>query len=306
MRQQLAFVLSGGGARGALQVGALRALLEARLRPNLLVGTSIGACNAAYLALHGVDNATLGELTDVWRDLAMAHLLPANPWWSTLRALIGPQINTGAEGRMREFYLAHGIGPAQSFSGIQGVRLLIVSTDLNSGQALVHGLSPDESVYEALLASTALPPWLSPVHNGRRLLIDGGVLSNLPIKAALSQGATEVVALDLSDPSHVLKTTTAGFRSGLAKVAITVQRRQLDLELRLAAANGVPVQKIDLYHTPPLPLWDFSHTEELLTAGYEMARAALANGTPSNPTRWWTQRNWLARPAALMHAHRLV
>jgi len=55
MDKCLAFVLSGGGGRGAMQVGALRALLEAGLRPNLLVGTSIGAVNAAGLALWGVD-----------------------------------------------------------------------------------------------------------------------------------------------------------------------------------------------------------------------------------------------------------
>ncbi len=51
-RKKLAFVLSGGGARGALQVGALRALLEAGIKPDMLVGTSIGAANAALFALN--------------------------------------------------------------------------------------------------------------------------------------------------------------------------------------------------------------------------------------------------------------
>jgi NTE family protein len=62
MNNRLAFVLGGGGARGALQVGALRALLEAGYRPDLLIGTSIGAINAAGLALWGVDLAGVDAL----------------------------------------------------------------------------------------------------------------------------------------------------------------------------------------------------------------------------------------------------
>ena len=64
MERQLAYVLGGGGARGALQVGAIRALLEAGVRPNLLVGTSIGAVNAAFLAFHGVSLQGVERLTE--------------------------------------------------------------------------------------------------------------------------------------------------------------------------------------------------------------------------------------------------
>ena len=53
MKQKLTFVLSGGGAYGALQVGALRVLWEHQIRPDLLVGTSIGSVNAAFVALNG-------------------------------------------------------------------------------------------------------------------------------------------------------------------------------------------------------------------------------------------------------------
>ena len=62
MNKCLAFVLGGGGARGAMQVGALRALIEAGLKPDLLVGTSIGAVNATGLALWGVSLAGIEAL----------------------------------------------------------------------------------------------------------------------------------------------------------------------------------------------------------------------------------------------------
>lgn len=102
MRRPLAFVLSGGGARGALQVGALRALLEAGFRPDLLVGTSIGAANAAFLAVNGVSLQTVDALSQTWRDAAAADLMPANYLWLTLRVLFN---RTGWRPyhRMREF-----------------------------------------------------------------------------------------------------------------------------------------------------------------------------------------------------------
>src|SRR5574341_982686 len=73
---KLAFVLSGGAARGALQVGALKSLLEAGLRPDLLVGASAGALNATYLALHGWNSTALEGLRQAWRSAPEAGIVP--------------------------------------------------------------------------------------------------------------------------------------------------------------------------------------------------------------------------------------
>ena len=70
MESKLAFVLGGGGSRGALQVGALFALLERGLQPDLLVGTSIGAVNAAFLALNGFSKESLELLCGTWHKAA--------------------------------------------------------------------------------------------------------------------------------------------------------------------------------------------------------------------------------------------
>jgi NTE family protein len=72
MNEVVAFVLGGGGARGALQVGALYALLESGLQPDLFVGTSIGSVNAAFLALHGFSRQGLDRLAAAWREAARA------------------------------------------------------------------------------------------------------------------------------------------------------------------------------------------------------------------------------------------
>ncbi|HSP97257.1 MAG TPA: patatin-like phospholipase family protein, partial [Candidatus Dormibacteraeota bacterium] len=74
-----AFVLSGGGSLGAVQVGMLAALHERGFRPDFLVGTSVGSLNAAYLAAHGFEMATVDRLANVWRRLRRSDVFPFDP-----------------------------------------------------------------------------------------------------------------------------------------------------------------------------------------------------------------------------------
>src|SRR5574340_349948 len=120
MDRNLAFVLSGGGARGALQVGALKALLEAGLQPDMLTGTSIGAVNAAFIAIHGFSNETLGRLAEAWRQASRMDLLPANYIWVVVRNMFGRSSNSDAADRIRDFLIASGVTPELSFSQLGG------------------------------------------------------------------------------------------------------------------------------------------------------------------------------------------
>lgn len=297
MRRPLAFVLSGGGARGALQVGAVRALLEAGFQPDLLVGTSIGAANATYLALKGVSPRSLDGLAQTWRDAAQADLMPANYLWLTLRVLFN-RSGWRPYHRMREFFVAHGISPDTRFADIRGVRLILVAADLNSGRPVLYGADPGDLVLEGLLASTALPPWVQPMEKGDRLLMDGGVVSNLPIEPALSQGARSIIALDLADP----RCTPVGderFGPFLAKLMRTVEKRQTDLEMALAAERGVEVWHIHLMGREPVQGWDFSQPEELMAQGYITTRAELARYRASREP-WWrrVRPSWRTGPPA--------
>src|SRR5690348_10875471 len=74
-----AFVLSGGGSLGAVQVGMLQALAEHGETPDLLVGTSAGAINAAYVAGHGTSRASLDTLAQSWARLRRGDVFPLNP-----------------------------------------------------------------------------------------------------------------------------------------------------------------------------------------------------------------------------------
>jgi NTE family protein len=281
MNRQLAFVLGGGGARGALQVGALQALLEAGFRPDLLVGTSAGAVNAAFLALHGFTRNSLKQLVSAWRDASNADLLPANYLWLTARALLGRPLADPAQ-HMRDFFIAHGLAPGLCFADIQTTHLILVAADMNTGQPILYGQDHSDNLLEGVLASTALPPWMAPIRKDGRLLVDGGAVSNLPVEPALVAGATEIIALDLADPRDV-PTGDHGFGPFLGKLIYTVEQRQQDLELALAAAQGVPVTLLHLQGSDPVALWDFQHADALIAQGYQVARQEVEK----QPSRAW-------------------
>lgn len=154
-RQRLAFALGGGGGRGALQAGALRALLEAGIRPDLLTGTSIGAVNAGFLAMHGFSPQALDELNAAWLAAAEADLFPANMAWLTLRVLFN-RVRAFPYQRIKDFYIAQGVTAQLCFGDLRHLPVVLISADLNSCQPVYYGNDPRQSVLEGLLASTAL------------------------------------------------------------------------------------------------------------------------------------------------------
>lgn len=278
MENTLAFVFSGGGSRGALQVGALQALLEHGLQPDLVVGSSIGAVNATYIAYHGFSHNSLDGLAGAWREVAAVDLLPANYVWLAVRAMLGRSVKDPAQ-RIKDVFSTHGITKELTFAAFSYPRLVIVSSDLNTGKPVLHGLEPDEGVLEALLLSTALPPWTMPERRHGRYEMDGGLVSNLPIQPALHTGATEIIALDLIDTRGLTGTSHSNAASRLTgiieRVSVVVEKRQADLEMELAKAHGVPIRYIDLVAREPVALWDFKHSDALIAEGYAITRRVL-------------------------------
>jgi NTE family protein len=274
MKQCTAIVLGGGGALGALQAGALRALIETGIHPDLLVGTSIGAVNAACLAVYGFNSDGIARLEKTWQEAAKARLLP----WVDLRHRIADWMvyfRGGYGDRIRDFFVAYGIQPDLKFEQISGVRVLFVATDLNSGEPVIYGLNPSQSVLEGMLASAAIPPWVYPLHIRDYYLADGGFVSNLPVEAALDQGADQIITLELTN-SSLASNRNFGFRPFLKKVVDTVEKRQSDLELALARARGIPVFRISLKVDEKYSFWDFRCSEELMEIGYEIAQVEIS------------------------------
>lgn len=284
MQKCLAFVLGGGGARGAMQVGALRALFEAGYQPDLLVGTSIGAANATGLALWGANLDGVASLEKAYQSIAEGHVMdaPARLVW---HALSGRPYHTSK--RANEFLIAAGITPDMIFDHIQNVRLGLVSADMASGQPLIYGLEPGQSVLEGVLASCSVPPWFAPIENDDQLIIDGGALSNLPIEPALNMGATEIIALDLSVSPSASRPNQK--LNQLEKSISAFIRREIQLEIALAEAKGVPVCYMRLQSSPPVQIWDFSAYRDLIKIGYETANQHISEWNQTrrvNPLAW--------------------
>lgn len=273
MQKQLAFVLGAGGSRGALQVGALRALAEAGYHPDILVGASVGAVNATYLAVNGTDLTTITRLEEAWLDLQAMELAPSNYLWVSLRVLLNRPTRALSH-RLEKFFIEHGLSREVCFRDITGVRLGILATDLNSGSPVLYGDDLEQSVLDGMLASIALPPWISPLEKEGLLLVDGGVISCLPIESALAMGATEIIALDLVDARETLAERPV-LGQLIGKLVNTVEMRQLELEIALAQARGVAVRRLNLLAQEPVGLWDFRHTPELIETGYLTTQTAI-------------------------------
>jgi len=273
---KLAFVLSGGGPRGAMQVGALRALMEADIVPDILVGTSIGAVNSVYLARFGYSLETLDYIIDVWDSSARGNMAFGDFVQAVLRTLL-PGINSNSYlEQARAFHSKHGITPNLRFKDLTGPELYIVTADISNHKITVFGEDPEDLVLESMLASVAIPPWMTPLEINGSLYLDGGAVSDVPIEPAIRHGATEIIALDLFNPPPPTA-SVKGITGLLDRVFATMENRHIELELELAALKGVTVHRWKLQYDQHIPMWDLSHTHNLIHVGYETAKAYLAD-----------------------------
>jgi NTE family protein len=303
MKKCLAFVLGGGGARGAMQVGALRALLEAGLKPDLLVGTSIGAINATGLAVWGVNQAGLEKLEHAYQLMEDSKLMDPRLLQFAWNAVSKRQ-DYRSRHSAQEILIAAGITPEFRFGQIQNVRLATVAADLDAGEPTVYGLDPEHSVLEGVMASFTIPPWFAPIEKEGQYIIDGGALSNVPIQPALTLGATEIIALDLQDPDSYtdLSKTTGPL---LPKLISAIFQRQLRLEMELAAARRVSVRLVSLRSTPSVAVWDFTTHRELFKIGYETMKNEISNWPQKSHSAMELFRSFIENPPRWMSAKSL-
>lgn len=182
-----AFVLTGGASLGAVQVGMAQALLARGIVPDLLVGTSVGAVNAAFLAGR-CDEEGAEALAELWRGLDRDDVFPTD-FALGLAGFVGRRDHLVPNGRLRKLIEAH-----QAFERIEDapVPLHVVTTDLLTGAEVLLSSGP---LADAVLASAAIPGVFPPVRLGDRWLVDGGVVNNAPVSQAVALGATQIWVL---------------------------------------------------------------------------------------------------------------
>ena len=186
-------VLGGGGARGATQLGVLRALADRGIEPDAVVGTSVGALNAAVCARHPLPEA-VRLLEVIWGTRETREVFRPRPLRTVANQLRRrPYLRDGAEIR-RLVRVARDIAGVDSFETM--IRPLhIVMTDLLAGEPVVASQGDLE---DALCASTAVPLVYPAVMVGGRLCHDGGVTENCSLATAAALGPARIIAIDLS------------------------------------------------------------------------------------------------------------
>src|SRR5947209_1825386 len=189
---KIAVVLSGGGNRGVAQVGMLRALVEAGIRPDVVVGTSVGSLNGAAFARDPTP-AGIDDLEAVWLGLSRERLFGDGRLTRAWRLASRASHIWSNEG-LAEMIDSFGVA---EFSEL-AVPLRVIATDLVTGEEAVFAAGP---VKPALLASCGLPGLYAPTEHDGRMLVDGGVINNVPVSHALAGPDTRVYVRDTSaDP----------------------------------------------------------------------------------------------------------
>ncbi|MEU3496839.1 patatin-like phospholipase family protein [Kitasatospora cineracea] len=246
-RGKVAFVLGGGGERGGNQVGMVRALLEAGITPDLVVGTSIGSVQGAILAKNP-SLSVVAELVELWMEfISMKVMKPSlKAFASNVRHVRPGLASMDAAHRM----LLNHFAP---HSRIEDLKVPFVcpasSIERAAAHYFDHGL-----LIPALLASCCVPGLFPPVEIGGEHYLDGGLIDSLPIGVAASLGATTVYALRIRQTGEPLASPRMPWQ--LAHVAFEVGRRAA-VEAEIARhRSGVTV------HVLP------SGEDELVKAGH--------------------------------------
>ncbi len=268
-KDTVAFVFSGGGPLGALQVGTLKALFEREIRPDMCVGTSVGALNATWTAFDPTPEG-MERLETTWLRMKDSDLFPGGGRFkaSWARMLVrGNRIfeNIGIR-RMIETSLGR-----PRFEDAQ-IPLAITATDLETGAEKIFSSG---DIVDPLLASTAMPSIFPPVPIKGRNYIDGGVANNVPIAPAVEMGATTVYVMDST--SHSRQRRPLNRPIDYLLHAFTLARGQrFTLEAELFAEKVklivIPAPSLDFF----VPFASMEHAGELIDRSYRHTRKFLA------------------------------
>ncbi len=225
-----AFVLGGGGILGAHEVGMLRALAEAGISPDLVVGTSVGAINGVLVAADPAGAAD--RLHGMWHGEALRGAFSESVWGRVARlARSGTHLHTIEPLRAM---LAAAL-PCGDFGGL-ALPFQCVAASIERASA--HWFSEGPLV-PAVLASCAVPGLLPPVEVGGEHFFDGGLVDSIPVGRAIALGASTVYVLQVGRIERPLTVPRRPWEVGLA--AFEIARRHRFHEEMSAIPAGVRV-----------------------------------------------------------------
>ncbi len=263
---QTAFVFSGGASLGAIELGALKALVEKGIQADMVLGTSVGSLNGAMYAYKPTSEG-VAFMEEIWLNIKVWNVFTPSP--------ITPVVNFTTAGQylispknLRKLIMKY-----IPFTRIEETKLplFIIGADIKTGEEIVFnkGLA-----LEALMASTAIPGVFPPQHMKNHTIVDGGLLNNAPISTAVRLGAERVVVFPIGVPSP--NQEPKNLLEILIRSFIYLLNRQLADDIQLYK------NKVELIVVPPpdkidVGPHDFSKSKQLINQAYEKARNWLEN-----------------------------
>ncbi len=249
-KPKIALVLGGGAARGFAHVGVIRALEQEKIPIDLVVGTSVGSLIGAIYAAD-VDSFNL-EWTAF--KLEKDDLFD----YGVITAVMGMGLAKGE--KLEEF-----VKSRVKVATIENLKIpfAAVAADLNWGTKVVIDRGP---VAKAVRASAAIPGVFQPVTHLGKLLVDGGVVDNIPISVARAKGADIVVAVDISENvgnTNITNLVDVMIQATNIMFALNVEHSKKDADVLVTPAVG------------DVGMLDFTQKKRCMQAGIEAARRAI-------------------------------
>jgi len=236
MDQPIAFVLGGGGVRGAVEIGMIRALFDAGVRPDLVVGTSIGAINGALVAKDPT-LAVIDTLMHAWTS-PEASAVYGDSLMSQLGRLVKTKTHLNSPLPLR-MLLEHSLGASTRFEDL-AVPLQVVAASIERAAEHVFDSGP---LIDAILASASVPGLLPPTQIGGEHYMDGGIVNSIPIEQAVAAGARTIFVLQVGRVETPLVVPKSAVDT--ARVAFEIARRH-----RFARDIATLPDGVDLFILP--------------------------------------------------------
>lgn len=249
-KPKIALVLGGGAARGFAHIGVIRALEQEKIPIDMIVGTSVGSLIGAVYASDGNSFELEWTAFKLEKDDIFDY--------GIMTAFTGMGV---AKGDKLEAFVT-GKVPVQNIENLK-IPFMAVATDLNRGTRVVLDRG---SVARAVRASSAIPGVFNPVEYQGQLLVDGGVLDNVPVAVARERGADMVIAVDISE--------------NLVNYNITNVIDVMLQAISIMAAENVKYKRkdADVLITPAVGnvgMQDFTQKKRCMQAGIEAAQKAM-------------------------------
>jgi len=270
-----AFVLGGGGLLGAGEVGMLRALLEAGVRPDLVVGTSIGAINGAVVAADPTAGAA-ATLTEVWHQVSDSDVFSGSAL-RRVRHLARTRTHVHPNEPLRDLLVAR-FGDRR----IEDLAVPFQCVAASIERAAEHWFT-EGPVVDAVLASAAVPGVLPPVQVGDEHYLDGGLVHSIPVGRAVALGATCIYVLQVGRIERALEVPSRPWE--VATVAFEIARRHRFASDMAALPDTVEVHVLPTGAAEPpryadlsaLRYRDFTRVRDRIDAAYDASRAYLGS-----------------------------